>query len=64
MKSVVQTLFIFIVLGIIISSGIIDFFAQKSVLIFAIASVFVMLIIAFVTLNLYKAKEGEKNDKK
>ena len=64
MKSVVQTLFMFIILGVIISSGIIDFFAQKSVLIFAVSSVFVMLIVAFVTLNLYKAKEGDKNDEK
>jgi uncharacterized paraquat-inducible protein A len=64
MKSIVQTLFIFIVLSIIISSGIIEFFAQKGVLIFAIASVFVMLILAFVLLNLRKDKEGENGNEK
>lgn len=64
MKSVVQTLFIFIGLYIIISSDILVFFAQKSVLIFAIASVFIMLILAFVLLNLRANKRGENDDEK
>ena len=64
MKSIVQTLFIFIVLSIIISSGIIDFFAQKSVLFFSVASVFFMLILTFILLNLRKDQGGENNDEK
>ena len=64
MKSVVHTIFIFVGLYIIISSGILDFFAQKSFLIFAIASVFVMLGITFVLLNLRKNDKGETNDEK
>ena len=63
MKSVIQTLFIFIGLYIIISSGILSFFAQKSVLIFAIASVLFMLVLAFILLNLHKNNGGEIDDK-
>ena len=64
MKSVVHTILIFIGLYIITSSGILEFFAQKSFLIFAVASVFVMLAIAFILLNLKKNSKGENNDKK
>ena len=62
MKSVVHTILIFIGLYIITSSGILEFFAQKNFLIFAVASVFVMLGIAFVLLNLKKHSKGESND--
>jgi uncharacterized membrane protein SirB2 len=64
MKSIIQTLFIFIGLSIIISSGIIEFFMQKSVFVFAVASVFVMLVLAFILLNLRKDKEGENANEK
>ena len=64
MKSVVQNILIFIGLYIILSSGIVNFFAQKSVFIFAVASVFVMLILAYVLLNLRKDKIGGNKDEK
>ena len=63
MKSVVQNILIFIGLYIILSSGIVNFFAQ-SVFIFAVASVFVMLILAYVLLNLRKDKTGGNKDEK
>ena len=64
MKSVVHTIFIFGAMYIILSSGILEIFAHKSFLIFAVASVFVMLGVAFVLLNLQKNNKGEKNDEK
>lgn len=52
MKSVIGTIIMFLVLYVVISNDMLSFFAQDSVLIFAIGSIVVLLIVAVCVLGL------------
>lgn len=58
MRSVIYMFIVFIGLGIVLYSGILNFFAQTSVLIFAIFSVVAVLLVAFVKLGSPFARKG------
>ena len=70
MKSVISTIVIFIGLYIIVSSGIMNFLAQKYVFYIALGSVVVMLLLAAALLGtpfskpLIKLKRRGDNDEK
>lgn len=51
MRSVIYMFIVFIGLGIVLYSGILNFLAQTSVLIFAVASVVAVLLVAFIKLG-------------
>ena len=64
MKSVIGTIIIFIGLYVIITNDVLSFFAQKSVTIFAISAIAVMLIVAVLVLGLpFSKKKGGHHDK-
>lgn len=64
MKSVIGMFIIFAGLYLLLSSGVMDFFAQKSVLIFSVSLAFFMLLITGITLAVkIKKGRGDDNDK-
>lgn len=64
MKSVIITIIMFAGLYVIISSDVLSFLGQKSVLYFSIGAVFCMLLTAVIVLGIpLKKKKGGKNDK-
>lgn len=63
MKSVIGTIIIFIGLYVVITNDILGFFAQKSVTVFAICAIAVMLIVAVLVLGLpFSKKKGGHHD--
>lgn len=64
MKSVIGMFIVFIGLYIVIVNDMLSFFAQKSVFVFAVSAIIVMLIIAVYVLGLPKIqlKGGHQDD--
>lgn len=62
MRSIIGTIIMFIVVYAVVTSNILDFFAQKGFTIFAISSAVIMLIVAFVVLTVLGRKKGRLNN--
>lgn len=61
MKSVIGIIIVFIVLYIILTNGVFDFFAHDAVFIFAVSAVVAMLIISVIVLGIPTFKKRGKN---
>jgi len=64
MKSIIGTFMIFLVLYIMLTTGVFRFLAQESVTVFALSAIFIMLAVAFIVLGAPNfKKKGESDDK-
>ena len=64
MKSVIGTIIMFIALYVVITNDVLSFFAQKSVTVFAVGAIAIMLIVAVLVLGLpFSKKKGGHHDK-
>ena len=63
MRSIIGTIIMFVVIYVIVTSNVLDFFAQKSFSIFAESAAVFMLVLAFIVLAVLAKKKGGLHDK-